>query len=91
MEIRGIQMNLNIKVGDKIMHGGESFVIINIKHEEAMEGMGMTIHCVDPEMANLEQQKKIKADQVSNGVMDMLRKLLEKGEGGNLGFHFPQQ
>jgi hypothetical protein len=81
---------MHIKIGDKVTHGGETFVIINIKHEEAVEGMGLLIQCVDPEMADHEQQKKMKADQVSQGIMDLIKKTLEKGDGGNFGFHFPQ-
>lgn len=79
---------MNIKVGDKVVHGGQEFVVINIKHEQAMEGNGLLIQCVDPETADHMQQNKMKADQVSQGVIDTLKKLLEKG-GGQFGIGFP--
>ena len=79
-----------IKIGDKIIHGGKEFVIMNIKHEQTMEGNGLAIQCVDPETADHMQQNKMKADQVGDSLLDMMRtalKRLEKGEGGR--FEFP--
>lgn len=80
---------MQIKVGDIIHHGGEAFQIVHIKHEEMMEGMGLFIQCVDPETADHEQQKKMKSDQVAQGVIETIRKMLDKGGEGGIGFGFP--
>ena len=80
-----------IRIGDKIIHGGKEFVIMNIKHEQTMEGNGLIIQCVDPETADHMQQNKMKANQVGDSLLDMVRtalKKLEKGEGGGR-FEFP--
>ena len=72
---------MNIKVGDRVSHGGHEFVVINVKHEETMEGNGLLIQCVDPETADHMQQNAMKTSQVNDNMLDTLRKLLEKGKG----------
>lgn len=78
-----------IKIGDKVIHGGQDFTIINIKHEAAMEGNGLAIQCVDPETADHMQQNKMKTDKVGEDMLEMLRKVLEKGGKGGFGIGFP--
>lgn len=80
---------MNIKVGDKIVHGEHDFVVINIKKEETIEGIGLLIQCTDPETADHIQQNKIKTDKVGEGLLDALRKALDKGGHGGIGFGFP--
>ena len=81
---------MNIKVGNRLEHGGQIFVIVDIKHEETMSGMALLVYGLDPETADQEQQKKMKTDQIAHGAIDTLKKLLEKGEEGTLGFGFTQ-
>ena len=80
---------MNVKVGDKVTHGGCDFVIINIKHEEAMEGNGLLIQCVDPETADHIQQNKMKSDQINDNILNTVKKALEKGQQGGFGIGFP--
>ena len=74
---------MNLKIGVGIEHGGERFVIVNIKHEETPTGMVLIVTAFDPDMANEEQQKAIKVEQTQIQVIDMLKKIT--GEGGPLG------
>ena len=80
---------MNIKIGDKVNHGGQDFTVINIKHEAAMEGYGLLIQCVDPESADHMQQNKMKVDQVGENILNMVRKALEGGGTGGFGIGFP--
>jgi len=72
-----------IKIGAPIEHGGERFVVVNIKHEQTMDGMILQVSCFDPDMASREQGKAIKVEQTQTQVIDMLKKIT--GEGGPLG------
>ena len=72
-----------IKIGCPIEHGGEKFVVVNIKHEQTMDGMILQVTAFDPDMANKEQQKAIKVEQTQNQLVDVLKKMT--GEGGPLG------
>ena len=74
---------MNIKIGESVSHGGERFVVVNIKHEETPSGMILILTAFDPEMANQEQQKAIKVEQTQGQVIDMLKKIT--GEGGPFG------
>jgi len=74
---------MRIKIGEIIEHGGERFVVVNIQHEETMEGMILVVRAFDPDMANKEQQKAMKMEQTQHQVIEMLRKMT--GEGGPLG------
>jgi len=74
---------MRIKIGETIEHGGERFVVVNIQHEETMEGMILVVRAFDPDMANKEQQKAMKMEQTQHQVIEMLRKMT--GEGGPLG------
>ena len=70
---------MHIKIGEPLEHGGQKFVIINIKHESTMDGCVLVVTAFDPDMANKEQQKSIKVDQISNQVMDLVKKATEGG------------
>lgn len=74
-----------IKIGGAIEHGGEKFVVVNVKHEETPSGMILIVTAFDPEMANQEQQKAIKVEQTQGQVIDMLKKIT--GEGGPFGIN----
>lgn len=77
-------MERGIKVGDKIIHKGCEYVIVDIRCDEGMEGAQLYIRAFDPSMADMEQQKKMKVEQTSNNFLDMLKKLSEGG-GGMIG------
>ena len=81
---------MKIKVGDQIEHGGQVFVVVDIRHEESMSNMTLAIYALDPETADQEQQKKMKTDQITHGAIDTLKNLLDKGSEGTLGFGFTQ-
>lgn len=74
---------MKMKIGAEVEHGNEKFIIVNIKHEQTMDGMILQVSCYDPDMANKEQQKAIKVEQTQQQVIDMLKKVT--GEGGPLG------
>ena len=78
-----------IKIGDRIQHGGETFVVTNIRHEQALGGMALFIQAVDPEMADHEQQKQMKVDQVNQNIIETLRRAFEQGGGGQFGMGLP--
>ena len=80
---------MNIKIGDKLSHGGQDFIVINIKHEAAMEGYGLLIQCVDPETADHMQQNTMKTNQVNDNLLNVVKKVLEKGNQGGFGIGFP--
>lgn len=75
---------MNIKIGDRLGHGGEEFVIVDIRHDEHIEGKSLMIRALDPAMANEEQEKQIKMEQTGKNMIDLLRKLTEGG-GFNIG------
>jgi hypothetical protein len=77
-----------VKIGCALEHGGEKFVVVNIKQEETMDGMVLIITGFDPEMANKEQGKAIKMEQTSNQVLEMVKKLTEGGGTGFGGINF---
>lgn len=74
---------MKIKIGESIEHGGERFVVVNIKHEQTMDGMVLNIVAYSPDMADKEQQKAMKMEQTQAQIVDMLKKVT--GEGGPLG------
>jgi hypothetical protein len=76
---------MHIRIGEPLTHGGEKFVVVNIKHEQTMDGMILIITAFDPDMANKEQQKAIKVEQTQGQVIDMLKKIT--GEGGPFGIN----
>ena len=76
---------MNIKIGAPIEHGGERFVIVNIKHEQTMDGMVLIMTAFDPDMASREQGKAIKVEQTQSQVIDMLKNIT--GEGGPFGIN----
>ena len=78
------ETGMKIKIGEAVEHGGQNFVVVEIKHHATMDGVMLNLIAYDPEMANKEQQKAIKMDQTSQNVIDMLKKITEGG-GLNLG------
>jgi len=72
-----------VKIGETIEHGGEKFVVVDIKHNETMDGMVLYLTAFDPHMADKEQHKAIKIEQTQAQIVDMLKKMT--GEGGPLG------
>lgn len=74
---------MKIKIGDLLEHGGQQFVVIDIKHHATMDGVVLVLTAYDPSMADKEQQKQIKMDQTSQNIIDMLKKVTE---GGGLDF-----
>lgn len=74
---------MKMKIGAEIEHGNERFIIVDIKHNETMEGMVLYLTAFDTNMANKEQHKQIKMEQTQEGIVDILNKLLKRGgEGG---------
>jgi len=76
---------MKIKIGDEFEHGGERFTIVNINHEQTVEGNILLVRAFDPDMANREQQKAIKVEQTQYSIVDMIKKISEGGSGG-IGF-----
>ena len=76
---------MTIKIGAPIEHGGEKFVVVNVKHEQTMDGMVLIITAFDPDMASREQGKAIKVEQTQTQVIDMLKKITGEGGPFNLG------
>ena len=74
---------MKIKIGCTIEHGGEEFLVVDIKHNETVEGMVLVVTALDKDMASREQQKAIKVEQTQLQVIDLLKKMT--GEGGPLG------
>jgi hypothetical protein len=74
---------MNMKIGESVEHGGQKFVIVDIKHHATMDGVALVVTAYDPNMADKEQQKQIKMDQTSQNIVDMLKKVTE---GGGLDF-----
>lgn len=72
-----------MKIGEAVEHGGQKFVIVDVKHHATMDGVVLVVTAYDPDMANKEQQKQIKMDQTSQNIVDMLKKVTE---GGGLDF-----
>ena len=70
---------MKIKIGEMLEHGGERFVVVDIRHEENMEGRVLYLRAYDPDMANKEQQRAIKVDQTSTQMIDMIKKITEGG------------
>jgi hypothetical protein len=77
---------MSIRIGELIAHGGEQFVIVNIKHEQTVNGMILVVTAFDSDMASREQQKAIKVEQTQESVVDLIKKIAEQG-GGGLGFN----
>jgi hypothetical protein len=72
-----------VKIGCEMEHGGERFVVVNINHEQTMDGKILLIRAFDPDMADKEQQKAMNVEQTQHQIVDMLKKMT--GEGGPLG------
>jgi len=75
-----------IKIGETVEHGGQKFVVVDIKHNATMDGSILYLTAFDKDMADKEQQKAIKMEQTSNSVIDLVKKIAEQG-GGGLGFN----
>ena len=78
-----MEKSTDIKIGETLQHGGQKFVIVDIKHHATMDGVMLIMTAYDPNMADKEQQKQIKMDQTSQNMIEMLKKLTE---GGGLDF-----
>lgn len=76
------EKNLGLRVGDTIIHCNETFTIVNIQRNETSEGKHIVISAVDPEMADKGQQRQIIHDQVGDKIMELMKKLADKGLGG---------
>lgn len=74
---------MNMRIGEGVEHGGQKFVIVDVKHHATMDGVMLIVTAYDPNMANKEQEKQIKMDQTSQNMIEMLKKLTE---GGGLDF-----
>lgn len=76
------EKNLGVRVGDSIIHCNAEFTIIDIRRDENMEGIRLFIHAIDPDAADKEQQKAISMDQTGQQIMELVKKITEKGLGG---------
>jgi hypothetical protein len=79
-------MDKIIKIGEEIEHGGQKFVVIDIKHQATADGAVLQVLGYDPEMASRQQHKAIKVEQTQEQIIDMLKRLT--GEGGIGGVNF---
>lgn len=71
---------MKIKIGDVIEHGGEKFVVTDIQHNEYFGKMSIIIRGFDPDTTNELHTQSIKMFQVSQGVVDMLKKILDENK-----------
>jgi hypothetical protein len=78
-------MDKIIRIGEEVEHGGQRFVVVDIKHQATMDGVVLQVVGYDPEMANKQQHKAIKVEQTQEQIIDMLKRLT--GEGGIGGIH----
>lgn len=76
------EQNLGLRIGDTIIHCNDEFVVVDIKREEKSDGMQIVIYAVDPDQASKVQEEQIKSDQMMTGIMDIARKVMDKGIGG---------
>jgi hypothetical protein len=74
---------MTIAIGSMIEHGGEKFVVVDIKHQVTADGAVLYLTGFDPEMAKQERQKSINMEQTQHQIVEMLKKMT--GEGGPLG------
>ena len=70
---------MKIKIGEDIEHGNQKFIIVDIKHHVTMDESVLVVMAYDPNMADKEQQKSIKVEQIGVQVMDFVKKLTEGG------------
>lgn len=75
-----------IKIGGMIAHGGQEFIVVDIKHQATVDGVVLQVVGYDPDMASKQQHKAIKVEQTQEQIIDMIKKLT--GEGGVGGIHF---
>lgn len=77
-----------VKIGEEIEFGGEKFVIVKIVRDDTSSGKVLYVTAYDADTANKEQENQIKADQMKDGLVETISKLLKDGKGGfgmNLG------
>jgi hypothetical protein len=74
--------NLGVQVGHSIIHCNREFTIVDIRCDESSEGMMLYIHAVDPDYADREQRKHISVDQTWQQIMELVKRITEKGLGG---------
>lgn len=70
---------MKVRIGEVLEHGDQKFIIIDIKHQATMDGVVLILTAYDPSMADKEQQKAIKVDQISTQVIDFIKKATESG------------
>jgi hypothetical protein len=78
---------MNIKIGEKISFGGEEFIVVKVNRDDTMNGKIVYITGFDPALADNEQQKSIKTEQVQDSMVDVIQKLLKKGGEGGFGIN----
>lgn len=76
-----------VNIGEQIEFGGAKFIIVKVNRDDNMDGKVLCITGFDPDMANKEQQKQIKTDQIQETLVDTLNKLLKKGGEGGFGIN----
>lgn len=76
------QQSMGCRVGDTVIHCNDEFTIIDIRREESPEGMKLVIYCADPEQANKMQVDNIGHNQMYDQVMELMKKITDKGLGG---------
>lgn len=76
---------MRIIIGTEIEFGGEKFQVVNIRREDTTEGKVVYLAAYDPTMADREQQTRMKMSQTGEGLVDILKNMIEKGKRGDLG------
>lgn len=77
--------SMKIIIGTEIEFGGEKFQVVNIRREDTTEGKVLYLAAYDPSMADKEQQTRIKMSQTGDGLIDMIKGMIEKGKKGDFG------
>lgn len=78
------EQNLGVRIRDSIIHCNREFTITHIHVWESSEGMKLSIEAGDLIAVNKEETKKVEMDDVTQKMMEMLRKLFEGGYPGGL-------
>lgn len=73
---------MEVKTGVVIEFGGEKFQIIDIQRNDTLEGKMLYIRACDPDTADREQQTRMKVGQTTEGVVDLLKNIVDKGKRG---------
>lgn len=76
------EKNLGVRVGDTIIHKNLEYIIMDIRCNEGLDGGELIINAIDPNKADMEQQKKIKMDQTASNFLDLIKKISEGPLGG---------